>query len=57
MEKKNCVRTTMIENLNVKLKNIYNDKHFKKKMCSINRDFENTMLSHKRGKMCIYMQH
>jgi hypothetical protein len=35
-EKKNCIHTTMIENLNIKLKNVYVDEHFKKKICSIN---------------------
>jgi hypothetical protein len=29
---------TIIENLNMKLKNIHNDKYFKKKIRSINRD-------------------
>jgi HD superfamily phosphohydrolase YqeK len=38
VEKKNSVHTTMIESLNVKLKNTYNDKRFKKKICSMNRD-------------------
>jgi hypothetical protein len=36
-EKKNCIHTTMIQNLNIKLKNIC-DKYFKKEICSINRD-------------------
>jgi hypothetical protein len=34
-EKKNCMRTTVIENLNIKLK-IYNYKYFKNKTCNIN---------------------
>jgi hypothetical protein len=41
MEKKNCIHTTMVENVNVNLKNIYNDKEFKKKIRSINRDLRN----------------
>jgi hypothetical protein len=36
--KKKIMHRTMIENLNTKLKNVYNDKHFKKQICSINRD-------------------
>jgi hypothetical protein len=38
MEKKTCIDTTMIKNLNISLKNRYNDKYFKEKICSINRD-------------------
>jgi hypothetical protein len=38
MEKKNCIHTTMTENLNIKLKNVHNDKRFKKKICSINSE-------------------
>jgi tRNA(Ile)-lysidine synthase TilS/MesJ len=37
-EKKNCIHTKMIENLNIKLKKIYTNKYFKNKICSINRD-------------------
>jgi hypothetical protein len=36
-KQKNYMKMTMIENLNLKLKNTYNDKYFKKKICSINR--------------------
>jgi hypothetical protein len=31
-EKKNCINTAMIENMNIKLKNTYNNKHFKKQI-------------------------
>jgi hypothetical protein len=48
---------TMIEILNIKLKNMYNDKHFKNKVCSIKIDLQNIMLIHKTGKICIYIHH
>jgi hypothetical protein len=53
-EKKNCIHTTMIENMKVtlKMKNI-----LKRKYAAQIEIFENIVLIHKTGKICVYMHH